>query len=589
MTSNRTSTVVDEAIVAGELGGRLDTYLGRLAPFGFTGAVLVARAGEVVLNKGYGMADREGRLPNTVTTLFDTASVTKWFTAAAILKLEQEGRLRVSDSLGAFFSDVPPDKSRIILHHLLTHTAGLPLYSGPDEEPVTRDEMVRRMLEVELESEPGTQYSYSNPSYSLLAAIVEVVTGRSYEAYLREQLFLPAGMHRTGYALPRWLNEDVAHYYDGGRDAGVPQDYGWGPAGPGWNLYGNGGMLSTTSDFYRWHLAVVEGELLSEEARFKMLAPQAPSPGTPPPDSFTGYGVYISETERGTRVVSRGGTGNYVFADYQYFIDEGVVLVVLTNTHRFVGRVVEENLVKLIFHSGEKVVVPPETAQPLPRTVLDRYRGLYAFDSGAKLSITRQYDALVVEPVGQGAIDLFAHADPAMSLRYKELNARTARILDGVARGDFTALAEESEPERFEARKRRLEHLWAAWAEAGRPYAGHTVLGTTPSIMFSSVEAQATAVLIRLADGSADYQTYLWKGDELMGLAEILTDRLVTSFMPQAGGSSEFVGFNPLVQKPIGLRFDRQDGDGKPTSLSLVLDGQEHRARRVAGDSEGTK
>lgn len=379
----------------------------------------------------------------------------------------------------------------------------------------------------------------------------------------------------------------IAGELGGGRDAGVPQYYGWGPDGPGWNLYGNGGMLTTTGDFYRWHLTVFEGDFLTEESRLKMLAPHAPSPGTPPPDSFSGYGVYISETERSTRVITRGGTGNYVYANYQYFIDEGVVLMLLTNTHRFVGRVVEENLVRLLFPSGESVVFPPQTSEPLPRPVLDRYCGLYAFDSGAKLSITRQYDALVVEPVGQAAIDLFAYADPAMSLRYNQLNERAARILDGVARGDFTALEQESEPEKFETRKRRLEDLWSAWNEAGLPYAGHTVLGTTPSVMFSSARAEATAVLIHLADGSIDYQTYLWKGDELMGFTEILTDSLITSFMPQASDSSGFVGFNPLAQKPIGLRFDLPDGDDKPTGLSLVLDGEEHRARRVAADSEG--
>ena len=580
--------VNDAKVVTGELGARLDTYLRRLAPFGFSGGVLVAKEGEVVLNNGYGMADRERRVPNTVATLFDTASVTKWFAAAAILRLEEDGKLSVNDTLGAFFEGVPPDKSGVTIHHLLTHTAGLPLYSGPDEELVGREEVVRRMLEVELESEPGAEYSYSNPSYSLLAAIVEVVTGEPYEAWLRETFFLPAGMQQTGYVLPQWRSDDIAHYYDGGRDAGVPQDYGWGPDGPGWNLYGNGGMLTTTSDLYRWHLAVVEGGLLSEESKLKMLAPQAPSPGTPPPNSFTGYGVYISKTPRGTRVINRGGTGNYVYANYQYFIDEGVVLILLTNTHRFVGRIVEDNVANLLFPSGKEVVYPPETADSPPREVLDSYSGVYSFDSGARLSITRQFDTLVVEPVGQAAIDLFAYADPAMSQRYAQLNERTARLVEGAAAGDFEALAKESEPEKFETRKRRLENYWAGWKEAGRPYVSHAVIGTIPSVVLSSEQADATGVLIHMADGSVDYQTYVWKGGQLLGFTEILTDSLVTAFLPVTTNSSEFVGFNPIVQKPVTLRFQLSDGTDTPTGLSLVLGGEEHHAGRVAGDDERT-
>ncbi|HEX6385166.1 MAG TPA: serine hydrolase domain-containing protein, partial [Anaerolineae bacterium] len=230
--------------VAGELGGRLDKYLTRVTPFGFSGALLVASGGEVVLNKGYGLAIRDEDVANTAETVFSLGSITKQFTAAAIVKLEMQGRLSTADFISDYFDGVPDDKSAVTLHHLLTHTAGVINYTGEDYEMAQRDETVQKVLAAPLAFAPGARYQYSNAGYSLLAAVVELVSGQRYEQFLHDHLFRPAGMRFTGYRLPDWDQRVVAHWYTGDNDFGTPLDKPY----PSWNLLGNGDMLSTTDD-----------------------------------------------------------------------------------------------------------------------------------------------------------------------------------------------------------------------------------------------------------------------------------------------------------------------------------------------------
>ena len=137
---------------------------------------------------GFGLADRDAKVAAGCDTVYDTMSMTKQFTAAAILKLEMMGKLRVSDPISKFVGPVPDDKRAITLHHLLTHTAGLTEGLGGDYEALSQREMLDGALESELRSAPGTEYSYSNLGYSMLAAIIEQVSGRSYEEFLAESL-----------------------------------------------------------------------------------------------------------------------------------------------------------------------------------------------------------------------------------------------------------------------------------------------------------------------------------------------------------------------------------------------------------------
>ena len=231
---------------------RVDDFL---SAAGVTGGVLIAKDRKVILRKGYGWADEKRKIPMTTRTVFDIGSITKQFTGAAILKLEEQGKLKVTDSITKFFKDVPVDKQNITVHQLLTHTAGFEHDAIKRGEHPPRDEAVRRFLASKLKLKPGEKYSYSNIGFSLLAAIVEIASNMPYENYLHENLWKPAGMLKTGNIIPRFKKEEMAQGYD------TPENYRslkgeWDKDGISWRFRGAGGLLSTLEDLYLWHLAL---------------------------------------------------------------------------------------------------------------------------------------------------------------------------------------------------------------------------------------------------------------------------------------------------------------------------------------------
>ncbi len=248
---------------------RLDQRLDEEAKAGFSGTVLVARGGKIVLHRGYGFANREKKLPNTTETIFAIGSAPIDFTRAAILQLVERKKLSTSDPISKFLDDVPADKRGMTIEHLMTGGSGLPdfhhLPSDADREfvvdrPADRDSPDSGQ---ELEFAPGTGEAHSHSAWVLLAAVIEIVSGKSYGEYLRTQFFTPAGTTRTGN------HEDGARFPDDafaiGYDAqpvgklNIPKY--WGKTS--WLVMGSGGMQSTPHDLYRWFQAIRNGTTLS--------------------------------------------------------------------------------------------------------------------------------------------------------------------------------------------------------------------------------------------------------------------------------------------------------------------------------------
>ncbi len=321
---------VKDGTVVGELGATIDRHFSQLAAKEFSGAVLVARSGEVVLSNGYGFARRDPPLSFTAETVFDIGSITKPFTAAAILKLEMEGKVGTSDPITKYFTEVPEDKRAITLHHLLTHTAGFVDSLGGDYERIGRDEFVRLALASKLRSKPGAKYSYTNVGYSLLAAVIELVAEKPYGEVLHERLFLPAGMQATGYVEPDWSKWPIAHGFEKGKNWGTPLDHAWAPDGPYWHLRGNGGLLSNVGDLYRWSLVLGSDSIFSREALEKHLTPKV-SEGLLSGGSQYAYGWSVSTDRKGRRVIEHNGSNGIFFADLRVYPEERTVLVLATN------------------------------------------------------------------------------------------------------------------------------------------------------------------------------------------------------------------------------------------------------------------
>jgi len=243
----------------------VEAYLATLEPRGFSGVVLIDHEGKILLHKAYGVADREANRKMTTATGFDIGSIVKPMTKAAIIKLESEGKLSLSDTLSKHFENVPPDKVEITLQMVIDHKAGFPDIFGGDYEPAKRDDVVSKLMAAPLISKPGEKSNYSNAGYTLLAALIEKISGKPYERYMYDEILKPSGATRIGYLIPGWKKDELAVGYSEGKRWGTPLDHAWMDDGPSWNLRGNGGMLSTVEELYQWFDAALSGRVLSSK------------------------------------------------------------------------------------------------------------------------------------------------------------------------------------------------------------------------------------------------------------------------------------------------------------------------------------
>lgn len=299
----------------------------------FNGTVLVAKGEDVLFAKGYGMANAEWQQPNDVDTVFRLASVSKQFTAAAILQLVEQGRVDLDGTISDYLPWYRGDTgSRITVHHLLSHQSGIPNYtafeafysSGPSRRSYRTREFVEEWCSRDLEFEPGSRYSYCNSGYYILGAIVEEVTGKSLDEALTEQIFVPAGMRNSGIDDHRTIVPRRADGYRIAPNRGLTN-----VAYQDMSIYqGAGAMISTARDLHRWHLALLNNTVLSPEMTEKMFTPNR---------NGYGYGVSVGTDESSTtdtlvrRITHSGyydGFNNYL----AHYPDTGHVIVLLNNT-----------------------------------------------------------------------------------------------------------------------------------------------------------------------------------------------------------------------------------------------------------------
>ena len=480
------------------------TYLKRLEKLGFAGVVLVAKSGTPLLAEGFGLADRERGLRWTPATVSCTGSITKQFTGAAILKLEEDKRLNVTDPITLFFKDVPADKARITLHQLLTHSSGLGDPEGIDDyDPVPLAEYVRQVLAQPLLFAPGAGYTYSNANFSLLGAIIEQLSGLSYEAFVRERLFLPNEMYETGYILPQWGDGRMAQGYDNaGKLWGTVLGHPMAADGPHWALRANGGIHSTVYDMLRWSMALLDGRVLSPESMKKLWAPHVSEGG----DTFYGYGWSIAKAPDGTKIITHNGGNGIFFADLAIVPDAGLVVFLMTNVvaeTRVANTLLEQ--LGMRFLAGQPYPSIPEVVD-LDEAALAAHAGTYRLPGdGGGYRLTMAGGALFIEAEGPKAFALLNSVREAEPGRLDKLNRLTGQIITGNRKGDFAPL--------FKAYGGRVpkERLKASWAERTKEIEEdrgrilrHEVLGTA-----RTQDRDETVVRFHCEKGSTD-MTYVW-------------------------------------------------------------------------------
>jgi CubicO group peptidase (beta-lactamase class C family) len=309
---------------------RIDSYVEDLVRDGaFSGSVLVAQGDRVLLSAGYGMADLENNVPNTPHTRFRIGSVTKQFTAMAILILHSQGQIDIEEQVCNCIPDCPDHWKQITIHQLLTHSSGLPdsreLYADNSNSGIAYDaeEIIGWFKDAPLDFEPGARFSYSNTGYLLLGYLIQEMSGQPYEEFLRKQVFGPLGMTDTGYARG---DSDLAVGYS---DIGVEAEF-ISPSLP----YSAGGLYSTVEDLYRWDRSFYTGALVPQELLDAIFTPFIPTPycpHAPPYDQVSyGYGWFVGK-RLGHRVAGHGGTYNGFRALIERYSDDQISIIVLSN------------------------------------------------------------------------------------------------------------------------------------------------------------------------------------------------------------------------------------------------------------------
>lgn len=314
---------------------QMDAYLQHLTETGvLSGSVLVAQHG-MVFSKGYALADRDAHIPNTPETRFRIGSVTKQFTAMAILILQESGKLHVQDALCQYISQCPHNWQSIKLYHLLTHSSGIPDYTNfPDfavtwTEPTTPEQLIARFKDMPLDFAPGSRFRYSNSGYVLLGYIIERVSGESYATFLQQHIFTPLGMHNTGYDVTNpTLPQHATGYYSGYVQ---PEAYDMSV------LYAAGALYSTVEDLYVWDQTLARHTLVSQQSLDAMFTVHIPCPPAGSPggcllhtDEGYGYGWFIAAEPEGKLIYHVGHIDGF-FAYNGFYSSRDLDVVVLSN------------------------------------------------------------------------------------------------------------------------------------------------------------------------------------------------------------------------------------------------------------------
>jgi CubicO group peptidase (beta-lactamase class C family) len=302
----------------------------------FNGSVLVAEKGEVILKNGYGYANFEWEIPNSADTKFRLGSVTKQFTAMLILQLVEESKLNLDDKVSEYLDYYPKDKAdKITIHHLLTHSSGIPSYTNnPDfhrnhsRTRYTPEDFIKTFMDEKLDFEPGSKFNYSNSGYFVLGAIIEKISGKTYDENLRFRIFNKAGMNNSGYDHNDIIIEKKAAGYNR-----LINIYRNAPFIDMSTPYSAGSLYSTVEDLYLWDQVLYTNKLLSKENLNKMFTPYIKTDL----GFLYGYGWGVENKKIGNkvdsvRVISHGGSIYGFNSLIVRLVDDKNLIVLLNNT-----------------------------------------------------------------------------------------------------------------------------------------------------------------------------------------------------------------------------------------------------------------
>ena len=397
---------------AADIAQRAGEYLDAQARVnGFSGAVLVARDGVPVVSRAWGWANAEWEIPNTPETKFRLGSITKQFTAAVVLRLGQRQALKLDDPVCRHLDPCPAAWQPVTVRHLLTHTSGIPSYTGlPDYRatmmmPRTVEQMVGVFRDLPLEFQPGEQFKYNNSGYFLLGVIIEKVSGKTYEQALDDEIFGPLGMTDSGYDWNEPLLPRRAAGY-ARRDGGLVNARHLDMQQP----YAAGALYSTVGDLLKWDQALYTDRVLPAAAREAMFTP------------FKGnyaLGWTVNPPDRavsGRRQVGHGGGINGFSTMILRVPEDRVAVIVLANVENVNAGNIARDLMAIAYGKPYQVPVV-RTSITLKPEVLERYVGRYQVTPEMILEVTLEGSRLMTQATGQQKLEVFAESETAFFLK----------------------------------------------------------------------------------------------------------------------------------------------------------------------------
>lgn len=384
----------------------------------FMGSVLVARGNDVLFNKAYGSADLEWNIPNTTDTKFRIGSVTKQFTAACILLLEERGKLSVNDLVKKYMPDAPAAWDKVTIYNVLTHTAGIPNFTNlPDYAksmalPATPEQLVARFRDLPLDFQPGEKWSYSNSGYVLLGNLIEKISGETYQKFVTDNIFTPLGMKDSGYDsnLPV-----IAHRASGyGR---TPQGFQNAQFIDMTVPFSAGALYSTTGDLLKWEQGLFGGKLLKPESLTKMTMPFL---------NNYAFGLGVS-TVGGRKMIDHNGGVNGFSAQLAYYPDDKLTVAVLSNMGSpAVGPIATQ--LAAIAH-GEKITLQTDRKETtVDPKVLARYVGAYRLAQGADMVVTVDGTQLNSKLGSQPVVPLYPQSETMFFAKVVDAQVEFAKM-----------------------------------------------------------------------------------------------------------------------------------------------------------------
>jgi len=413
------------AALAQDLASKADEYIEAHKKNGqFQGSVLVAKDGKVLVSKGYGMANIEHDIANTPDTKFRLGSITKQFTAMAILQLAERGKLTLEDTARKYVPDAHQDWEKVRVRHLLTHSSGIPSFTSfPDYgkfkwQPAKAAEILARFKDKALEFEPGDQFRYNNSGYYLLGYIVEKASGKSYEAYVGENIFAPLGMKDSGYDSLAIIKNRASGYSPS-------------PNGPRNTDFihmtipgGAGALYSTVQDLYKWDQALYTDKLVSKAMIEAMFRPNK---------GDYGYGWMIKPHLNRTRIAHGGGIEGFNTMISRYPAEKLVVVVLSNINTSATGRMADDLAAMAL---GESYQIPKmRTAIQLEPKALAAYPGKYELSPQFALTITLEDGRLMSQATNQPKVEVFAEAADKFFLKVVDAQLTFSRDEAGKVKG----------------------------------------------------------------------------------------------------------------------------------------------------------